>query len=239
MLGQIVVSPWARNTATSGARWAMTQAYLDYSGRDDVLTGGVKLIPIDTPNGRFRVWTKRIGNNPSIKVLLLHGGPGATHEYLEAFDSYFPLAGFEYYYYDQLGSAYSDQPDDPELWETTRFVDEVEQVRQALGLGPENFYLYGQSWGGILAMEYALRYQQHLAGLIISNMIGSLLERFNLADRKSTRLNSSLSLHDALPVWPVLGRYPRDGIRVAISATPGRIDHLQYDGQHIGDDQSC
>jgi proline iminopeptidase len=154
----------------------MTQAYLDYSGRDDVLTGGVKLIPIDTPNGRFRVWTKRIGNNPSIKVLLLHGGPGATHEYLEAFDSYFPLAGFEYYYYDQLGSAYSDQPDDPELWETTRFVDEVEQVRQALGLGPENFYLYGQSWGGILAMEYALRYQQHLAGLIISNMMASIPE---------------------------------------------------------------
>src|SRR5690242_20345598 len=154
----------------------MTQAYLDYTGRDDILSGGVKLIAIDTPHGRFRVWTKRIGNNPSIKVLLLHGGPGATHEYLEAFDSYFPRAGFEYYYYDQLGSAYSDQPDEPELWDTPRFVDEVEQVRQALGLGPENFYLYGQSWGGVLAIEYALRYQQHLAGLIISNMMASIPE---------------------------------------------------------------
>ena len=69
-------------------------------------------------------------------MLLLHGGPGATHEYLEACDSFLPAAGIEYYYYDQLGSGFSDQPDDPSLWELDRFVDEVEQVRQALGLGP-------------------------------------------------------------------------------------------------------
>src|SRR5215813_5708139 len=149
-------------------------AYLDYSSRDDVLSGGVKLIPIATAKGVFRVWTKRVGSNPTIKVLLLHGGPGATHEYLEAFDSYFPAAGIEYYYYDQLGSFYSDQPDEPELWDLPRFVQEVEQVRQALGLESENFYLYGQSWGGILAIEYALRFQQHLAGLIITNMMASI-----------------------------------------------------------------
>ena len=107
-------------------------------------------------------------------MLLLHGGPGATHEYFEAFDSYFPGAGIEYYYYDQLGSAYSDQPDDPTLWELPRFVDEVEQVRQALGLDASNFYLLGQSWGGILAIEYALKYQQHLKGLVISNMMASI-----------------------------------------------------------------
>lgn len=148
--------------------------YLDYSERDDVLSGGVKLIPVNTPKGTFRVWTKRVGNNPAIKVLLLHGGPGVTHEYYEAFDSYFPAAGIEYYYYDQLGSAYSDQPDEPELWEIPRFVDEVEQVRQALGLDQNDFYLLGQSWGGILAIEYALKYQQHLKGLIISNMMASI-----------------------------------------------------------------
>ena len=149
-------------------------AYFDNTGRDDVLSGGVRMIPIQTPKGTFHVWTKRIGNNPRIKVLLLHGGPGATHEYLEAFDSYFPAAGIEYYYYDQLGSAYSDQPDVPELWDLPRFVEEVEQVRQALKLDNSNFYLYGQSWGGILAMEYALKYQQNLHGLIISNMVASI-----------------------------------------------------------------
>ncbi|WP_457654337.1 proline iminopeptidase-family hydrolase [Rhodocaloribacter sp.] len=158
----------------SGPPQGATEAYLDYSGRDDVLSGGVKLIRVQTPLGDFRVWTKRVGNNPTMKVLLLHGGPGATHEYFEAFDSYFPAAGIEYYYYDQLGSAYSDQPDAPELWEVPRFVEEVEQVRQALNLDADNFYLLGHSWGGILALEYALKYQQHLKGLIISNMMASI-----------------------------------------------------------------
>jgi proline iminopeptidase len=148
--------------------------YLDNTGRDDLLSGGVKMISIETPKGTFRVWTKRVGNNPSIKVLILHGGPGFSHEYLEAFDSYFPAASIEYYYYDQLGSYYSDQPEEPDLWEAPRFVEEVEQVRQALGLNQDNFYLYGQSWGGILAIEYALKYQQHLKGLIISNMMASI-----------------------------------------------------------------
>ena len=148
--------------------------YLDYSGRDDLLSGGVKLISVHTPKSDFRVWTKRVGNNPTIKVLLLHGGPGVTHEYFEALDSYFPAAGIEYYYYDQLGSAYSDQPDAPELWELPRFVEEVEQVRQALGLDQSDFCLLGHSWGGILAIEYALKYQRHLKALIISNMMSSI-----------------------------------------------------------------
>jgi proline iminopeptidase len=135
---------------------------------------GVKLIPIETPKGNFRVWTKRVGDNPRIKVLLLHGGPGGTHEYFEAFNDYFPAAGIEYYFYDQLGSAHSDQPDEPELWEIPRFVEEVEQVRQALGLDHGNFFLLGHSWGGILAIEYALAHQRHLKGLIISNMMASI-----------------------------------------------------------------
>jgi proline iminopeptidase len=150
--------------------------YHDNTGRDDVLSGGVKMIDINTPAGDFKVWTKRVGNNPRIKVLLLHGGPGATHELWECLDSYFPAEGIEYYYYDQLGSYYSDQPSDTTLWTIDRFVDEVEQVRQALGLNHDNFYLLGQSWGGILAMEYAFAHQENLKGLIISNMMASALD---------------------------------------------------------------
>jgi proline iminopeptidase len=148
--------------------------HLDYIERPERISGEVRMIPVDTPKGRFRVWTKRIGNNPRIKLLLLHGGPGATHEYLEPFDSWLPAAGVEYYYYDQLGSHHSDQPDDPDLWEVDRFVDEVEQVRTALRLNRDNFFLYGQSWGGLLALEYALAHQQNLKGLIISNMMASV-----------------------------------------------------------------
>jgi len=135
---------------------------------------GVRLVPIETPKGTFKVWTKRFGRNPRIKLLLLHGGPGATHEYFEGLESFLAADGIEFIYYDQLGSAYSDQPRDESLWTTERFVEEVEQVRQALGLTKNDFYLLGQSWGGILATEYALKYQQHLKGLVISNMMMSI-----------------------------------------------------------------
>lgn len=163
--------------ATPAASTTATRPVIDYfdnSGRDDLLAGGEKMIQIDTPKGKFRVWTKRTGNNPTIKVLLLHGGPGGNHQAFAAFDSYFPGAGIEYYFYDQLGSTYSDQPHEDSLWETDRFVDELEQVRQALKLGPDNFYLLGHSWGGILAIEYALKYPGQLKGLIISNMMSSI-----------------------------------------------------------------
>jgi proline iminopeptidase len=151
-------------------------AYLDSSKHDDRLSGGVRLLQVKTPEGSFKVWTRRFGSNPRIKLLLLHGGPGSTHEYFEPCDAFLPAAGVEYYYYDQLGSHYSDQPDIPELWSIPRFVEEVEQVRTALGLDSTNFYLLGHSWGGILALEYGLRYQRHLKGLIISNMMASIPE---------------------------------------------------------------
>jgi proline iminopeptidase len=142
----------------------------------EVQSGGVKMIPINTAFGTYNVWTKKIGSNPKIKVLLLHGGPAMTHEYMECIESFLPAEGYEIYQYDQLGSYYSDQPKNDSLWTIPRFVDEVEQVRQALGLDKDNFFLLGNSWGGMLAMEYALKHQQHLKGLIISNMQSSFPE---------------------------------------------------------------
>ncbi len=148
--------------------------YFQYT--DTIESAGVKMIPIKTPVGDFKVWTKRFGTNPRIKILLLHGGPAMTHEYMECFETFFQREGFEFYEYDQLGSYYSDQPKDSSLWVTERFVEEVEQVRQAIGADQSNFYLLGNSWGGILAMEYALKYQKNLKGLLISNMVASAPE---------------------------------------------------------------
>ena len=139
----------------------------------EVQTGGVKVLSIETPKGKFNIWTKRIGNNPKIKLLLLNGGPGATHEYFECFESFMPREGIEFIYYDQLGCGNSDNPKDTTMWDLSRFVEEVEQVRVALHLTKDNFYLLGHSWGGILAMQYALKYQDNLKGLIISNMMSS------------------------------------------------------------------
>ncbi len=147
-----------------------------------IRTAGVKMIPV--AGGKYKVWTKKIGSGP-VKVLLLHGGPGFTHEYLEAMESFLPAAGIEMYYYDQLGCGNSDQPDDPSLWNLPRYLQELEEVR--VGLGLNNFVLYGHSWGGVLAIDYALQHQRHLRGLVISNMtagIQSLLR--HLATIKAT-----------------------------------------------------
>jgi len=146
-----------------------TSEYLNFKTEGEYQAAGVQMIKLKEG---YKVWTKRYGNSP-MKVLLLHGGPGATHEYMECFQSFFPKANIEFYEYDQLGSAYSDQPDDQSLWTIDRFVEEVEQVRIKLGLNKDNFYLFGSSWGGILAMEYADKYQKNLKGLIISNMTAS------------------------------------------------------------------
>ena len=154
--------------------------YFSYS--DTVEGGGVKLIPINTPVGNFKVWTKRFGNNPKIKILLLHGGPAMTHEYTECFETFFQRQSFEFYEYDQLGSYYSDQPKDSSLWTIARFVEEVEQVRKAIGADSTNFYVLGNSWGGMLAMEYALKYQHNLKGLLVANMVASSPEYGRYAD---------------------------------------------------------
>ncbi|MBK8698605.1 MAG: proline iminopeptidase-family hydrolase [Saprospiraceae bacterium] len=153
------------------SRASSLESYFSYG--DSLETAGIKMIPIETPVGKFKVWTKRFGANPRIKILLLHGGPAMTHEYMECFETFFLRQGFEFYEYDQLGSYYSDQPKDSSLWTTERFVEEVEQVRQAIGADSTNFYLLGNSWGGILAMEYALKYQQNLKGLLVANMMAS------------------------------------------------------------------
>lgn len=183
---------------------AASGGYFDWDEKG-IKTAGIQMIPIQTPVGQFKVWTKRFGNNPQIKVLLLHGGPAFTHEYMECFESYFPKEGFEFYEYDQLGSYYSDQPTDSSLWTTERFVEEVEQVRKAIGADKENFFVLGNSWGGILAMEYALKYQQHLKGLIVCNMMASIpdYEKYNLVLRKDMRP----SLVDSLQGYEARGEY--------------------------------
>lgn len=166
-------SPQAADPAAAPAA-AAPSSYFPAPDTAQVQTGGVQVVPITTPKGTFNVWTKRFGHNPRIRLLLLNGGPGATHEYFECMESFLPREGIEFIYYDQLGCGNSDNPKDTSMWSLPRYVEEVEQVRQALKLDKDNFYLLGHSWGGILAAEYALKYQQHLKGLVISNMMMSI-----------------------------------------------------------------
>jgi proline iminopeptidase len=158
-----------------------TLSYFDNT-EQGIQTGGVKIIKIETPKGKFNIWTKRFGNNPTTSVLLLNGGPGLTHEAFECLESFFPKEGIEFIYYDQLACGNSDNPKDTSLYDLARYVEEVEQVRKSLDLTKNNFFLLGHSWGGILAMQYALKYQDNLKGLIISNMMASCPEYGKYAD---------------------------------------------------------
>jgi proline iminopeptidase len=157
--------------------------YLDNSGRPDAWSGGERMVPIATPAGPFNVWIKRTGNNPKMKLLLLHGGPAMGHDYMAAFDSFLPATGVEFYQYDQLGAGWSDRPDDDRLWTIARYVDEVDQVRAAIGGDASNFCLLGHSWGGILAIEYALAHPDKVKCLIISNMMASIPAYNQYADK--------------------------------------------------------
>jgi proline iminopeptidase len=142
-----------------------------------IRVAGIRMLPV--VGGKYKVWTKKVGSG-DLKVLLLHGGPGFSSDYQEVMESFLPQEGVEFYLYDQLGSFKSDQPDDPSLWTLPRFVEEVEEVRRGLGL--EHFVLFGHSWGGLLALEYALHHQQRLRALVISNMapgIQALLKHTN------------------------------------------------------------
>src|SRR5690349_16185815 len=159
--------------------------YFNY-GASGVQSAGINMIPIQTPAGYFKVWTKRFGNNPTVKILLLHGGPATGHEYMECFESFFPKEGFEFYEYDQLGAPYSDQPKDTSLWTVARYVDEVEQVRKAIGADKNNFYVLVNSWGGMLGMEYALKHQDNIKGLIVGDMVASIPD-YNKIGRASCR----------------------------------------------------
>jgi proline iminopeptidase len=153
---------------------AVPASYYDNSAHADAWSGGERFIPITTPKGPHKVWIKRIGNNPKLKLLLLTGGPGLSHDYLNVMDSFLPAEGVEYYHYDQLETGVSDRPNDPDLWTLARYVDEVDQVRKAIGGDKSNFCLLGHSWGGMLAMEYALAHQDQMKCLVISNMMASI-----------------------------------------------------------------
>lgn len=161
-------------------------------------TGGIKLIPID--GGKYNVWTKKVGSG-RIKMLTLHGGPGVTHEYFECFEDFLPQHGIEFYYYDQLGSAYSDQPEDVSLWKIDRFREEVEQVRAALGL--ENFYLLGHSWGGMLGIEYLLKHQKHVKAFVLSSMTASIQSYMAYAAKLRAELPAN--------VLAILDKYEKKG----------------------------
>ena len=121
----------------------------------------------------LRTWYRVVGDGEEpgkLPVLLLHGGPGATHDYLEPLEA-LAATGRRAIFYDQLGCGRSDRGDES-LWTVETYVDEVGAVRRELGL--ERIHLFGSSWGGMLAMEYALTRPEGLASLIVASSPASM-----------------------------------------------------------------
>ena len=117
-----------------------------------------------------RIWYRRVGSGDAVPLLILHGGPGSGHDYLEPLEK---LANARpVIFYDQLGCGKSDQPDDRSLWRLDRFVEEIDEVREALNL--RRIHLFGQSWGGILALEYMLTQPRAVHSLILADSCASM-----------------------------------------------------------------
>src|SRR5262249_24893324 len=136
----------------------------------------------------YKIWYRRTGQQHSagkLPALCLHGGPGASHDYLEPLEE---LAGTgrQVILYDQLGGGDSDHPHDPSLWTVPLFVEELGVVRSQLGL--DRVHLYGQSWGGMLAMEYMLTKPKGVASMVVSSSPASMRQWVVEANRLRAEL---------------------------------------------------
>ena len=145
----------------------------------------------------YRIWYRVLGDldhaSEPVPVVLLHGGPGLSHRTL------LPLAelastGRPVVFYDQLGSGRSDHPDDPSLFDVDLFLDQLATLRQALDL--EAIHLFGHSWGGQLAMEYALTRPAGLRSLILHS--SGAVATLAFATRQQALAELSPAARDAL-----------------------------------------
>lgn len=154
----------------------MMKEQLLFSNISQVRRQGVNLREEEgfIPVGAHRVWYRMVGggaNQERIPLLALHGGPGVPSDYIENITDLASEAR-RVIIYDQLGCGRSDQPDDPSLWTIERFVKEVATVRRELGL--DRVHLLGQSWGGMLAIEYTLTQPPGLVSLILASTLSSM-----------------------------------------------------------------
>jgi proline-specific peptidase len=163
-----------------------------------------KAIPMRNGFVSFRshnVWYCIVGEGETtgkLPLLCLHGGPGAPHDYLEPLEA-MAATGRRVIFYDQLGCGSSDHPHNPSMWTVDLFVEELGVVRRALGL--ERVHFLGQSWGGMLAMEYALTQPSGLASLILADSPASMPQWVSEANRLRAELpaevQQTLLMHEA------------------------------------------
>ena len=135
--------------------------------------------------GGYRVATYSFGAGEEV-VLCLNGGPGLPCDYLREPHACLADHGYRVVAYDQLGCGESDRPSDPSLWTIERYAQEVETVREALGLG--RVHLLGQSWGGWLSIEYGVTFSDSLRTVILEDTCGDMPHLVGELERLRTAL---------------------------------------------------
>jgi proline iminopeptidase len=124
---------------------------------------------IDVTGGR--IWFRQFGDGNEMPILILHGGPGSASDYMQPLAQ--RLGEFRpAFVYDQLGCGRADHPDDDALWTVDRSVEELDQVRAALGI--DRCYLLGHSWGGWLAIDYMAREPEGIEKLVLASTSASI-----------------------------------------------------------------
>jgi proline-specific peptidase len=160
----------------------------------------------------FKIWYRCVGNGDATPLLLLHGGPGAGHDYLEPLDE---LADTRrVVFYDQLGCGKSERPDDVGLWTLERFVREVDEVRAALGL--ESVHLLGQSWGGWLGIEYMLSQPAGVQRLVLASTSASMPQF--AAETRRLREDLPVDVQQVLNKYEAVGDYHNPEYEEAVMA---------------------
>ncbi len=145
--------------------------------------------------GHHRLAGYRSGEG-GMPLLIVHGGPGVPCSYVYAAHEHYAAEGFDVVSWDQLGCGSSDRPDDPSLWVVERFVQEVDAVREQLGW--DKFLLLGNSWGGILGIEYCLAHLDHVRAFVIGNSAASMPRLIRGFDRCKQALGSETARMMAL-----------------------------------------
>lgn len=166
---------------------------------------------IDLSNG-YKLWYRVAGDGPGKPLLLLHGGPGAGHDYLEPLEAL--SADRPVIFFDQLGCGRSDRPDDPALWTIERFCNEVDEVRAALGLA--DCHVLGQSWGGWLAIEWLLRQPKGVRSAVLASTSCSVPQFVAEAQRLIGLMPPAE--RDALRVHGAAGAYDHPDYQAAMTA---------------------
>jgi len=154
------------------------------------------------PFWEFRVWYRILGelDQPApgrFPLLVLHGGPGGSHNYLQPLEA-LAQSGRPVVFYDQLGGGNSERPDDPTLWNIDLFLEEVGAVRRELGL--ERVHLLGHSWGAMLALSYALMEPSGLLSLVLAGALANaslhMAEVDKLREQLPPEVQEVLSHHE-------------------------------------------